>query len=325
MKKQFFSTCIPGMEDTVAGMLRKEGGVSVDKILSGAVIYRYLKDPDFPFLQRDYLLLAQLKREKDTTAAARRFLSADAWMDRFPFEQLSGKHFRLVTAENGQPTSADMRVVAMIEKMICDQTNLLVSRERPDVELWIDNRQDGAFFLWRLSRSAKDRTTDPLRRDLAEIIACQANVRAKNVYVPRIVSNNLMDAMKRQGAKNITLTDPADGKSAEKIKGVRILRESAGRSGLPDASQEAAVLLILPKGNAIADQDIRSFLRETRRVLSTGSMLITLIPAGKRGYLRDVAGFDVLDEERITLSGEACTLFVARRLDEAINMDSEAD
>ena len=43
MKKLYFSTFVQGLEQPIEAMLRKEGGVAVERMLSGAALYRSVR------------------------------------------------------------------------------------------------------------------------------------------------------------------------------------------------------------------------------------------------------------------------------------------
>ena len=68
MKKQYFSTFVQGLEKPIEAMLRKEGGVAVDRIVSGAAIYKSVREPNFAFLHQTFSVLFQnrLHRYPDT-------------------------------------------------------------------------------------------------------------------------------------------------------------------------------------------------------------------------------------------------------------------
>ena len=43
MKKLYFSTFVEGLEKPIEAMLHKEGGVAVERVLSGAALYRSVR------------------------------------------------------------------------------------------------------------------------------------------------------------------------------------------------------------------------------------------------------------------------------------------
>ena len=137
MKKLYFSTFVPGLERPVEAMLRKEGGVAVERVLPGAALYRNVRTPAFSFVHQSFQVLFQMKPVASADEAVKRLLATGGWLDRFPYEETEGKKFRIVTAQGDQLVAANMRYVDMLEKAICENTGMRTNRERPDVELWI--------------------------------------------------------------------------------------------------------------------------------------------------------------------------------------------
>ena len=95
MKKLYLATFIKGLERPVEAMLRHEGGVSVDRILPGLAVFRSVKEVDLPFLQRSFLLLCQMKPEKDVSSAVRKSGTVDQLKSRSSL-------FSLETNQTGQ-------------------------------------------------------------------------------------------------------------------------------------------------------------------------------------------------------------------------------
>ena len=108
MKKLYFSSFIHGLEKPVETMLHKEGGVAVERILPGAAIYRSVKEPAFPFVHQTFMVLFQMKPVANANEAVKRLLATGSWLDRFPYGEMEGKRFRIVTAENDKLVSANM-------------------------------------------------------------------------------------------------------------------------------------------------------------------------------------------------------------------------
>lgn len=152
MKKLYFSTFIQGLEKPIELMLHKEGGVAVERMLNGAALYRSVREPSLPYMHQTFQVLFQMKPMANVNDAVRRLLATGGWLDRFPYEETQGKKFRIVTAQDDQLVSANMRYVDMLEKAICEQTGMRTYRERPEVELWVLCRPEAAYFLWRMGK-----------------------------------------------------------------------------------------------------------------------------------------------------------------------------
>ncbi|MBQ7487338.1 MAG: hypothetical protein IJT77_07590 [Clostridia bacterium] len=321
MKKEYYSTFLPGLEEPVAALLRHTGGVSVTRMMPGAVVYRSVREPHIACVQRTYQVLAEMKTEKNLDAALRRLSASDAFMDRFDFESIAGLRFRIVTAVDGQPCAANMRYVSMMEKTICEQTGMQVSRERPQVELWVNLRQEGLYFLWRMDKREGQKNADPLRRDLCETIASLGRVQGGQAAVLGLTGTNLPDALKAQGAAsvNAVLADHVKGAAADVLrKTVRLQSGSPGCCGLSDHSQNAVFVCLAPKGSySIQEEALRSTIREAVRILKADGRLVVFYPKAQERVFRRLGEQERLGAYRVTVSGEECRLEVFNVVDDA--------
>ena len=312
MKKEYYSTFLPGLEEPVAAMLRHTGGISVTRMLPGAVTYRSVREPHAACVQRTFQVLAEMKPEKNLDAALRRLSGTDMWLDRFEFESIAGLRFRIVTAVDGQPCAANMRYVSMLEKNICEQTGMQVSRERPQVELWVNLRQEALYFLWRMDKKEGQKNADPLRRDLCEAIASLGRVQGGQAAVLGLTGINLPEALRAQGAAgvNAVLADHVKGPAADALrKVVRIQSGSPGCCGLTDHSQNAVFVCLAPKGGySIQEEALRSTLREAARILKPDGRLVVFYPKALERTFRRLGEQERLCEYRVTVSGEECRL-----------------
>ena len=116
MKRLYYSAVIPGLEETAARMLKKEGGVSVEQTLAGGVLYRSIRTPDFAFCRRTFLVLARLPGVKDPEAALRRLLASGGWLDNIPYEEAEHVHFRITVSDGEAKVHVNMKNVALLER-----------------------------------------------------------------------------------------------------------------------------------------------------------------------------------------------------------------
>ena len=82
MKKLYFSTFVHGLEKPVEAMLRKEGGVAVERIVPGAALYRSVREPSMPFVHQTFSVLFQMKPVSDVNDAIKRLMATGSWLDR---------------------------------------------------------------------------------------------------------------------------------------------------------------------------------------------------------------------------------------------------
>ncbi|MBQ2955601.1 MAG: hypothetical protein IJE08_03980 [Clostridia bacterium] len=316
MKKLYFSTFVPGLEKPIEAMLHKEGGVAVERVFSGAALYRSVREPSLPFLHQNFQVLFQMKPVANVNDAVKRLLASGVWLDRFPYEETQGKRFRIVTAQNDKLVSANMRFVDMLEQSICEHTGMRTYRERPDVELWVLCRPEAAYFLWRIGKQSASKQEGQLRSDVCAVVSFLSQCGAKNAAVLGCTGTALPAAMRAGGARALTCvcTDKASAKSVSgRLSGVRVCESSIGYTDMADNSQNAVVIHIGAKAEKTerTESDLRNALFEARRILHPEGRLIVLAPLSHaESTLRKTQGVRMIGRYDLTLSGQKCALWV---------------
>lgn len=316
MKKQYFSTFVSGLERPVEAMLRKEGGVAVERMLPGAAIYRSVRVPNFSFVHQTFLVLFQMKPVVSVNDAVKRLLATGGWLDRFPYEETEGKKFRIVTAEGDRLVAANMRFVDMLETAICENTGMHTHRERPDVELWILCRPEASYFLWRLGKRSSVKQEGQLRSDVCAVLSFLAQCGNRNVSVLECSGPAIPSALKAAGARTVTCVCPnraAANLVSGKLSGVRVCTGSSGYTDLADSSQSAVVLFLPPKLEMGERQltDLRSTLFEARRILEeNGHLIVVASLACAQNTLRKTQGIRPVARYDLMLSGQKSAIWV---------------
>ena len=311
MKKEYYSTFLQGLEEPVSGILHKTGGISVMRVLKGAVIYRSVHEPHLSCMQRTYQVLCEMRPEKNLNAALRRLSATDSWLDRFDFESVAGMRFRIVTAVDGQPSAGDMRYVAMLEKSICEQTGMLVARERPQVELWVNLRQEALYFLWRMNKKDGQKNEDPLRRDLCETMAALAKPQGGQTVILGLTGPNLPEALRSQGAASVqaVMAGHLKNGAAQARSMVRILSGTPGYTELNTGTMDAVFVALAPKGSfSIQEEALRGTLREAMRIVKRDGRLVVFYPRSLGQPFRRLNEQERLFSYQVTVSGEECRL-----------------
>ena len=316
MKRLYFSTFVQGLEKPVEAMLRKEGGVAVERVLPGAALYRSVREPAMPFVHQTFSVLFQMKPVNDVNEAIRRLMATGSWLDRFPYEETEGKRFRIVTVMGDKLVAANMRYVDMLEKAICENTGMRTYRERPDVELWVLCRPEAAYFLWRMGKQSATRQEGQLRTDVCAVVSFLSQCGAKNAAILGCTNASLPYALKAGGARALTCICPdhASAKTIEgKIRGVRVSEGSSGYTDLADASQQAVVLHLPVKAEKTPrmEADLRNALFEARRILGEdGRLIVVASLAHAESTLRKTQGVRMLARYDLTLSGQKSAIWV---------------
>ena len=316
MKKLYFSSFVQGLEKPVEAMLHKEGGVAVERVLPGAALYRSVKEPAFSFVHQTFQVLFQMKPVANVNDAVKRLLSTGSWLDRFPYGEIEGKRFRIVTAEGDRLVSANMRYIDMLEKAISENTGMRSYRERPDVELWVLCRPEASYFLWRIGKRTTTKQDGQLRSDVASVIAFLTECSTENGAVRGFSGASMPAALKSCGARTVTCVcgDRASAKTIQdKIRGVRVCEGSSGYTDLADGSQGAAVIYLPVKAEKTErlESDLRSALFEARRILAGDARLIVVgAVSHAESTLRKTQGVRALARYDLTLSGQKSAIWV---------------
>lgn len=316
MKKLYFSTFVQGLEKPVEAMLRKEGGVAVERVVPGAALYRSVREPAMPFVHQTFSVLFQMKPVADVNDAIKRLMATGSWLDRFPYEDTEGKRFRIVTAMGDKLVSANMRYVDMLEKAICENTGMRTYREKPDVELWVLCRPEAAYFLWRMGKQSATRQEGQLRTDVCAVVSFLSQCGAKNAAILGCTNASLPYALKAGGARSLTCICP-DRSSAKmiegKIRGVRVSEGSSGYTDLADGSQQAVVLHLPVKAEKTTrlEADLRNTLFEARRILAEdGRLIVVASLAHAESTLRKTQGVRMLARYDLMLSGQKSAIWM---------------
>ncbi len=316
MKRLYFSTFVQGLEKPVEAMLRKEGGVAVERIVPGAALYRSVREPSMPFVHQTFSVLFQMKPVSDVNDAIKRLMATGSWLDRFPYEETEGKRFRIVTVMGDKLVSANMRYVDMLEKAICENTGMRTYRERPDVELWVLCRPEASYFLWRMGKQSATRQEGQLRTDVCAVVSFLSQCGAKNATILGCTNASLPYALKNGGARSLTCVcpDKASAKLIEgKIRGIRVSEGSSGYTDIADASQQAVVLHLPVKAEKTprTEADLRNALFEARRILcEDGRLIVVASLAHAESTLRKTQGVRMLARYDLTLSGQKSAIWV---------------
>ena len=316
MKKLYFSTFVQGLEKPVEAMLHKEGGVAVERVMPGAALYRSVKEPALSFVHQTFQVLFQMKPVANVNEAIKRLMATGTWLDRFPYGEMEGKRFRIVTSEGDKLVSANMRYVDMLEKAICDNTGMRTYRERPDVELWVLCRPEAAYFLWRIGKRSTTKQEGQLRSDVSAVIAFLAGTANENAAVLGCNSASIPFALKESGARSVSCvcSDRTAAKSIQdKIRGVRVCEGSSGYTDLADNSQAAVVVYLPVKAEKTErlESDLRSTLFEARRILEAdGRLVVVASISHAEATLRKTQGVRPLARYDLTLSGQKSAIWV---------------
>ena len=104
---------------------------------------------------------------------------------KFTPPHINGKTFRLVVMESGKLKPIAKKVMADIEKSISKQTRWTAHRANPDIEIWLNRRNDKAtYFMVRMGKkpsSQKSLKKGELSPDIAYTMVNMANLDNKSL------------------------------------------------------------------------------------------------------------------------------------------------
>ena len=278
MKRLYYASFLPGLEMPMEQLLKKTGGISVERVLEGGALFRCNRMPVLPYVRQFFLVLFQMKPCTLPDEALRRLLTAGEWLNSFPYEEISGKHFRITISDGEKKIPASMRYVSLLEKAIEEQTGMHVNRERPDLELWVLLRREASYFLMRFlngETNAKGR----LRSDVAGAMAMQLGYNPGTVALLGTADVGLIRMLREQGARRI-FSFPMGSLDVSFCKqmGVRALVGTPEHTDLETGTCDGICLFLPAHKSGIAAFDLRASLHECARLIRQQGILVLLAP-----------------------------------------------
>ena len=278
MKRLYYASFLPGLEKPVEQMLKKTGGVSIERMLPGGALFRCNRTPDLPFIRQCFLVLFQMKPFAKPDEALRRLLTAGEWLNAFPYEENTRRRFRITVSDGEKKIPAGMRYIAFLERAVEEHTGLHADRERPEIELWLMLRPEASYFLMRIPVERQDQK-GRLRPEVAGTLALEMGYDPGTVALLGTTDPGLIGMLRNQGAKRIFCA-PARGDEGTAFKqaGIRILDGTPEQTGLEEQTCEGVCLFLPARKGAPPAFDLRASLFESARILSRQGVLLLIAP-----------------------------------------------
>lgn len=298
---------MPGLEHVVAALLKREPGVVLESAQEGSVMFRADQKPNFPYLHNVFLVLHTMRGLRDLNDAVKKLLVAGDWLDRMPFDALSGKRFRIVCMQKDQLVSVDMKYLNLLEQVICGHTGMSTLRDRPDVELWLMRCSERVtLFTWRLEgrHAGKGAGEGALREDLCAVMASLAKAGGQSAlcigFGPK---DRIQTALHAAGCRRVDMQ--AEGRDWTSV----------------GAGSVSALLGRLFMGNKRVPQpeaEARAMLLEAARVLKPGARGVLLAPEGRlENAIVQLAQLEIVDRLPLRMGGRKNVLWVVTPLPHA--------
>ena len=310
-KRNYYVTCMPGLEPVVEELLRRERGVAVEWVRAGGALLRAEQTPDFAYLHDVYLVLHSMTGLTSLDEAVKRLLLRGEWLDRMPFDRVQGKRFRIVAMDRDRLVSLNMKYLALLEQVIVNHTGMTVLRERPDVELWLLRGVHGTtVFGWRLSaRRGARQGTAALRPDLCAVAAALAKAGGRSALcVAPAQESGLVRALAASGCKRLWV---AGGGAAGGVPGAQAAGAGMLAETLPTGAADA-VLACTREPQAFTRW--RELLAGWRRVLRAEGRLVLLAPRAALDGSEDMEALGLALEAHYACAsgGHGLSLWVMR-------------
>lgn len=271
------------------------------------------------YMHNTFLVLTQMQNIKTLDDAVKRLMTQGEWLDRMPYETLSGKKFRIVTMNDGQLESVNMRYLNMLEHVIMDHTGMRTLREKPDVELWIDRHaQGGTLFLWRIgARRGVKAAPGFLREDLCAILAAMCRVGGRNAVNLAARDSAIPYALFAAGAKNVSaVCDDARGRAA--VTRLARLRVADDVRELDTGSAQAVIAHVPEKApGGTPEKYLRTLLEESARIVSGDGVIALIALRGQAdNAIERSACVEVRERYDVLISGKRTVVWMLTAADE---------
>ena len=178
--KQWYASVNYGLELAASEIIKSKGAENI-QILDSALIFSCAHEINVKCINNLFLVLSMYSSKSIMEAAIQ--LSKAAGRLKFPI--LSGKTFRVIIMDCGKLRPIPNDIMSKIERSISRQTKLSVNRANPDVEIWLNRRNnDSVIFMLRLKKHPsfeKKLKKGELRPDIVDIMIYKAEINKDSV------------------------------------------------------------------------------------------------------------------------------------------------
>ncbi|MCL2608318.1 MAG: methyltransferase domain-containing protein [Treponema sp.] len=183
-----------GLERIVAKILKTFGAGDISP-LEGALLFRCRDEPNSKCINNLFMVL-------DDFSSANILDAARHIAEKIPSlrgTEIGGRTFRIVVMDCGKLRAIPPDLMGRIEKEVSRQTGLKPNRSKPDVEVWLNRRNDNSvYFMLRLRKHAafdKALNQGELRPDIVAAMIHLANVGGDSLAVDPFGGSGAIAAM----------------------------------------------------------------------------------------------------------------------------------
>ena len=171
--KHWYASVNYGLEIFASKILKAHGAKNI-KTLDSALTFSCPHEINVKCINNLFMVLSSYFSENILNAAKR------IPGEQFMFPKLKGKTFRIIVMDCGKLRPIPFNTMNDIEKSVSRQTRLSVNRANPDVEIWLNRRNDNSvYFMLRVRKHRSfDKTLKKgeLRPDVVEIMIHEAEI-----------------------------------------------------------------------------------------------------------------------------------------------------
>jgi len=176
--KLWYASVNYGLE-LVAGKILNTHGAKNIKTLDSALTFSCPHEISIKCVNNLFMVLSSYV-SKNILDAAQRVPG-----EQFLFPRLKGKTFRIIVMDCGKLRPIPHNTMNDMEKSVSRQTKLSVNRANPDVEIWLNRRNDNSvYFMLRVKKHRSfDKTLKKgeLRPDVVEVMIHEAKIGKNSV------------------------------------------------------------------------------------------------------------------------------------------------
>ncbi|MCL2187641.1 MAG: methyltransferase [Defluviitaleaceae bacterium] len=178
--KNWYASVNFGLEETVAGIIKKYGATNVNCIDS-AILFDAPHELNLNCINNLFLILTEYESESIEIAA--RILVSK----RVKFPEMQGRTFRVIYMDSGKLEAVPENVVDLIEKKVTAYARIQPHRANPDIEIWLNRRNDGkVYFMVRTHKHPdynKQLRKGELRPEIVDIMLHLSKINRKSIVV----------------------------------------------------------------------------------------------------------------------------------------------
>ena len=167
--KRWYASVNFGLELAASKIIKSYGAKDI-QVLDSALIFSCAHPIDVKCINNLFMILVSYASDNISGAAKQLLTSAR----RVKYPRLEGRTFRVIIMDCGKLRAISTSTMKEIEKTISRNTKLSVNRANPDIEIWLNRRNNNAvYFMVRVKKHPsfdKNLKKGELRPDIVDIM-----------------------------------------------------------------------------------------------------------------------------------------------------------